>query len=135
MIASVPHRIIIYIMYNVQDYIVLCNKDVQPAICEGYIFLTCWKQLHDRIISLKTGGLGPKTRLTQPLFIEVSVRGKGEVMLGVSIMTLSTIFLLNFGTVPDSMVFFCFSFIYSLIFFQNKSKGPSWPWSYDSWIL
>jgi hypothetical protein len=45
-------------------------------------------------------------------------------------MPLSTFFLLYFGTVPDSVVFFCFfHFIYSLIFseflchFKIKVRG------------
>jgi hypothetical protein len=40
-------------MYNVQDYSVLYNKTVRLVICEVDILLTCGKQFHDHIISLR----------------------------------------------------------------------------------
>ena len=34
-----------YIMHNVQDYSVLYDNAVRPAICEGWHFTRMWKSL------------------------------------------------------------------------------------------
>ena len=70
------------------------------------IVLTCAKHLHDHIISLK-GQVGVnKTSLIPPYFILVPVPSqKSErsysFVLRVSNLPLSTILILDFGTVPS----------------------------------
>ena len=48
------------------------NNAVRPITCEGWRLLTCGKNLHDRIISLKGEVWTNEASLTPPLFIEVS---------------------------------------------------------------
>jgi hypothetical protein len=72
------------------------------------IILTCGKQLRDHIISLRVEISANKTSLILPLLIEVPVPSQESeqsciCMLGVSILPLSTMFLLdfvNFETAP-----------------------------------
>jgi hypothetical protein len=72
------------------------------------IILTCRKQLRDHIISLRVEISANKTSLILPLLIEVPVPSQESeqsciCMLGVSILPLSTMFLLdfvNFETAP-----------------------------------
>ena len=89
-----------YIMYNGQ--ITLFGRfyvrvDILP---------TCGKHLHKRTISPRRGGAWThKATLTPPLFIEVPVPNdeserSGICVLGISILPLSTIFILDFGNVP-----------------------------------
>ena len=102
-------------MYNVQDYSVLCNNAVLPVI-----FVTCGKHLHDCIISLSGKVWAPKkTSLTPPLLIEVPVpRQESEpsciCVLGVSILSLSTILIFDFGIVSY--------FFLSVDFYKNRSE-------------
>jgi hypothetical protein len=67
--------------------------------------------LHDCVIPLSREVLVNKTSLTPTLFIEMSVPSHESeqsciCVLGVSIMSLSGIFLLGFGTVPTVWCFF-----------------------------
>jgi hypothetical protein len=59
-----------------------------------------------------------KASLTPPLFIEMPVPSQESerscnCLLGVSVVPLSTIFLLEFGTVPTVWYFFVFRFIHN----------------------
>lgn len=75
MTASVSRRLK-YILHNVQDYNVLCNNGVRPAICESWYFTHTWKALAWPAHFTKRGGfkiLAPKTSLNTTLFIEVTV--------------------------------------------------------------
>ena len=77
------------------------------------ILLTCIKDLHDRIISLRVKGQEHKTSLTLPPFIEVSVPSQESeqsriCVLREYILPHVAIVLLDFGTVPSAwyIVFF-----------------------------
>ena len=79
-----------------------------------------WKNLHDRIYSLRGEVKVHKTSLTPPLFIEVHVPSQGREpsciwVLGVSISSFSTIFLLDFGPALTVLFFILLQepFLYS----------------------
>jgi len=81
------------------------------------ILLTCGKHLHDHIISLRGEVWANTTSLTPPSFIEVPVPSQESersymyiCVLGLSILPLSMIIRLDFGTVPTVWYFF-FQFI------------------------
>ena len=63
------------------------------------ILLTCGKDLHVRIISLRREVWDHTTSLTPPLFIEVPVLSE-ICVLGLTSLPLSTTLVLDFGTVP-----------------------------------
>ena len=71
------------------------------------------KQLHDCIISLREDVWAHKTSLTLSLFIEVPVSSQEseQSCTCVSILSLSTLFLLDFKTVPTVWIFLVFHFI------------------------
>ena len=61
-------------MLDVQDYSILYNDAVRMHIYDRVgIWLTCWKHLHDNIISQRVEVWDNKTSLTPPLFIEMPV--------------------------------------------------------------
>jgi len=78
------------------------------------ILLTCWRLLHDRIISLRRALWVQKNSWTPPLFIKMPVPSQ-EIerscisVLGLSILTLPTILIFDFGIVP--MVWYFLFFI------------------------
>jgi len=53
--------------------IILITVDYTRLYVRFDILLTCMRQLHDNIISLRGEAWAHKTRLTPPHFIEVSV--------------------------------------------------------------
>jgi hypothetical protein len=96
----------------------------------------CRKHLHDHIISLRGDVWGHKTSLIRPLFIEVSVSSQENeqssiCMLRVSILPLSTMFLLDFWNCSDGVVFFILHFIlilwlYWLSFLAHLTQRVMW---------
>ena len=99
-------------MYNVQDYSVLYNNTVRLVV-KICILLTCGKQLHDNIISLRGEMLAHKTSISPPRFIEVPVPSQKIdqsciCVYGVSILPLSTILIFDFGIVPTVWYFLLF---------------------------
>ena len=85
------------------------------------------KVFNDHIISLKGEIWAHKTSLTQPLSTEVPVLSQENeqsciCVLMVSISSLSTIFLLDFGTVPTVWFLFVFFFIL-LVKMSSKSRS------------
>ena len=107
------HVHFVYYFFNayVSSSILVLNALVykngaHPDICEKWhILLTCGENVHERIIILRREILAHKTSLTLPLFIKVSVLSQEcqrscASVFGVSILSLSAIFLLDFGTVP-----------------------------------
>ena len=72
--------------------------------------------MHDRIISIRGEVWAHKTGLTLLLLIEVPVLSQESErpfigVLGVSILPVSTIFQLDFGTVPTVWYFLFFHFM------------------------
>ena len=55
-------------------------------------------------------------------------------VLGVSILPLSTILISDLGIVPTVWYFFVFHVFHSILQRTMIHMGPSWPWSYGSWI-
>ena len=95
-------------------YDIVQDHSVAQLYVSVGISLIFRKHLHD-IISLRVEVWEHKTSLTLILFIEDPVQIQESeqswiCVVGVHIFPLSTIFLLDFGNVPTSVVFFCFTF-------------------------
>ena len=86
------------------------------------ILFTRGKRLNDLVMLLRVEVWANKTSLTPPLFIEVPVPGHISerscicVLLGVLILSFSTIFLLDFGTIPIVLYVFVFHLLSELYF-------------------
>ena len=111
-----------YIMYNVQDYSILCENAVRPVIWERWHFTHMWKVLELLHHFAKKRGWAHKTSLTPPLFIEVPVPSQ-EIGWSVVYWCFSGIdfasfydFNIWFKNCTDNVVFFVFYFI--IICFQ-----------------
>ena len=96
--------------YTIRLYIITLFTQLYVRVG---ILLTSGKYLHDHIISLRGEIRANKTCLTLPLFIEVSepsqeVEQSCICVLKVTMLLLSTIFLLDFRTV-QTVWYFCFS--------------------------
>ena len=147
------HVHFVYYFFNayVSNSILVLNALVykngaHPDICEKWhILLTCGENVHERIIILRGEILAHKTSLTLPLFIKVSVLSQEcqrscASVFGVSILSLSAIFLLDFGTVPwmnwsVNMLCFVLHFIikstnnkYSLVVMLPKTMSNKHTW-------
>jgi hypothetical protein len=90
-----------YIMYNVQDCSILYDNIVHLVLCEGYLHV----YLHVPHHFSKRGVLAHTTILISPRFNEVAVPSQECYRMCIyekraSIFTLSTTFLLDFGTLP-----------------------------------
>ena len=94
------------------------------------ILLTHGKHLNDNIILLRRKVWTDKNSLNPPLFIEVPVyqarKVSGHVFFcRVSILPLSTIFLLEFETVPTLWYFFLFFILHIMLYLEEKSQRKS----------
>ena len=103
------------LIYNVQHNSFLYNNIAWLVIFEGWFFLTRLKHLDDRIISLSREVWAHKISLTPPPLIEMFVPSQESersciCVLGVSICSLSMIFLLDFGSDLTVLCFY-FSFL------------------------
>jgi hypothetical protein len=101
-----------YIMYTVQIIELFIITMFVWLHVRVVILLTCGKHVQDRTTSLR-GRFGAHTiSLTPPLFIEVHAPRQDSApsyicVLGASILPLSTILRLTFGTIP-TVWWFCF---------------------------
>jgi hypothetical protein len=101
-----------YIMYIVQIIELFIITMFVWLHVRVVILLTCGKHVQDRTTSLR-GRFGAHTiSLTPPLFIEVHAPRQDSApscicVLGASILPLSTILRLTFGTIP-TVWWFCF---------------------------
>ena len=100
------------------------NYSHSPVICEGWHFNRMWKAVAASF--QKREGFVHKTSLTTLLFIEISVPSQESersciCVLGVSIVSRSTIFQFDFGIVPavwyNPLVFYICHFMYILAAF------------------
>jgi hypothetical protein len=112
---------ILYVTFNISKR--LKNNTVRSWVV--YILLACVKHVHARILPLRAKVCARRTILTPPPFVKVRLPSKGSVwsyicVLGASLLPLSTIFLLNYGTVPT--VWYALFFI-SSIFLEIVNNG------------
>ena len=96
------------------------------------------KRLHDSIISQRWEDWAHKVNLTKtPFLIEIPASGQDShiFVLGVSILPLSTIFLLTFGTTFPTVWYFVFSFYLAyhltdtISELHDSNKGQTHKWN------
>ena len=95
------------IMFKIRAFFI----SVLFALKCACILRPCGKHLHDRSISLRQEARIHKTSLRPLLFIEMHVPNQGSewswITVRLSILPLSPIFRVDFGTVPQMVVLCC----------------------------
>ena len=112
--TSVSRRLnilLVCIMFKIIAFFII-TLFVRFGYMREFVFYSHGKRLHDPIISLRRKVWVHKTGSISPLFIEVPVPSQEsewscDCVLRLSMLSLSTIWLLDFGTAPTVGIF-CF---------------------------